>query len=113
MACFSAALQQAAEINGLVGEYYANRTLEGQPVYRLDEKIDFDWENNSPMDNIPADSFSVRWSGFIRVPETGRYTFYVKSDDGARVWIDGELVFDYWLAQSATERSFEIDMVAG
>lgn len=49
MACFSAALQQAAEINGLVGEYYANRTLEGQPVYRLDEKIDFDWENNSPM----------------------------------------------------------------
>lgn len=38
MACFSAALQHAAEINGLVGEYYANRTLEGQPVYRLDEK---------------------------------------------------------------------------
>ena len=104
---------KSAEINGLVGQYYANRNLEGEPIYRVDEKIDFDWENNSPMDNIPTDSFSVRWSGYIRVPETGRYTFYVKSDDGARVWIDGELVFDYWFAQSATERSFEINMDVG
>ena len=104
---------KSAEINGLVGQYYANRNLEGEPIYRVDEKIDFDWENNSPMDNIPTDSFSVRWSGYIRVPETGKYTFYVKSDDGARVWIDGELVFDYWFAQSATERSFEINMDVG
>lgn len=109
---FATSILCASEIKGLVGEYYANRNLEGEPVYRLDERIDFDWGNSSPMDNIPADSFSVRWNGFIRVPESGRYTFYVKSDDGARVWIDGELVFDYWIAQSATERSFEMDMDA-
>ncbi|MBA3937875.1 MAG: hypothetical protein H0X38_10465, partial [Planctomycetes bacterium] len=44
--------------------------------------------------------FSVRWTGEIEAPRDGTYTFYVPSDDGVRLWLDGELVFDNWRIQS-------------
>jgi hypothetical protein len=38
------------------------------------------------------DNFFVRWTGYIRVEQEGRYTFAVESDDGARLYINGKLV---------------------
>jgi alpha-L-fucosidase len=36
--------------------------------------------------------FAFDYNGFIAIPETGVYTFFVGSDDGSRLWIDGTLV---------------------
>jgi hypothetical protein len=33
------------------------------------------------------------------------FTFYVTSDDGLRLWIDGQLIIDFWVDQGATERA--------
>jgi len=44
-----------------------------------------------------ADSFSVRWTGFIAPLYSETYTFYSKSDNGRRVWINNQLVIDKWL----------------
>ncbi len=38
--------------------------------------------------------FAFQFNGFIRVPETGLYTFYVSSDDGSRLYIGDQLVVD-------------------
>ncbi len=38
--------------------------------------------------------FSVRWVGFLHVPEAGPYTFTVTSDDGAVISIDGVPAID-------------------
>ena len=38
------------------------------------------------------DNFYARWTGKFRVPESGEYIFAVRSDDGARLFIDGSLV---------------------
>lgn len=40
------------------------------------------------------DNFAVRYSGTITVPANGTYLFYTVSDDGSRLFIDGELVVD-------------------
>ncbi|MFN9957507.1 MAG: PA14 domain-containing protein, partial [bacterium] len=32
-----------------------------------------------------ADNFGVRWEGYIRIPQTGTYTFQTYSDDGVRL----------------------------
>jgi len=40
------------------------------------------------------DHFAIQYKGFISVPETGIYTFYLKSDDGSKLYLDGELLID-------------------
>jgi hypothetical protein len=78
------------------GEYYANRDLTGNPVLvRDDIEINFNWGTAAPASNLPADRFSVRWSRVLSLP-AGTYRFYAFSDDGVRVWLDGELIIDQW-----------------
>lgn len=65
----------------------------------IDPQIDFDWGTGSPnpLDlTAPTDHFSVAWYGSIEPPADGEYTFYTKSDDFARVWIDGVKILDNW-----------------
>lgn len=40
------------------------------------------------------DHYAIQYKGFISVPETGIYTFYLKSDDGSKLYMDGELLID-------------------
>jgi len=59
---------------GAFGEYFANNKLEGQPLFtRVDDNIDFYWESGSPDPRMPVDNFSVRWTTYLKVPQTGDY----------------------------------------
>ena len=83
-------------ITGWRGEYYANRDLNGGPaVVRGDDYINFNWGNGAPVSGLPADNFSVRWTRRLWFDE-GTYRFYATSDDGVRIWIDGQIVLDQW-----------------
>jgi hypothetical protein len=78
------------------GEYFANRTLSGAPArVRYDWMINFDWGTNAPVAGLPRDNWSVRWTRAFYFP-VNAYRFTVEVDDGARLWIDGELVIDEW-----------------
>ncbi len=78
------------------GEYFNNPALSGAPVLvRNDPAINFDWGAGSPAPNIPPDRFSARWTRTIGFPG-GTYRFYVRVDDGVRLWIDGNLIIDRW-----------------
>jgi len=79
-------------------EYYANPDLAGEPkTIRLHEDLDFDWGNGAPLPDFPADDFSVRWTAEQDFQEAW-YTFDVTADDGARLYLDGELALDDWQA---------------
>lgn len=78
------------------GEYFPNRNLAGAPVLvRQDEEIDFFWETRSPAAGVPANRFSVRWTRTIFFA-SGIYRISVLTDDGIRVWLDGNLIIDEW-----------------
>ncbi len=82
------------------GEYFDNPHLQGPPVLvRDDLAVDFNWGTGSPDPVIPADNFSARWTRTLGF-EAGTYRFYVSSDDGARVFVNGQLVVDAWHRQS-------------
>lgn len=99
--------------DGLLGMYYSNRFLNGIPLYRIDPTINFDWVKGSPMSGIQSNNFSVRWSGYIVPKNTETYTFYAKTDDGVRVWVNGILVINSWFDHSAsTEYSGRISLLA-
>jgi uncharacterized protein YgiM (DUF1202 family) len=78
------------------GEYYGNRNLVGAPLLvRNDVEINFNWGYGSPAAYLPTDNFSVRWTRTLTL-SPGTYRFYALSDDGVRVWLDGELIIDQW-----------------
>ncbi len=60
-----------------------------------------------------ADAFACRLSGFIRIPASGSYTFFVTADDGVELFVDGRIVVSDPLPHSARERSGTIVLTAG
>jgi hypothetical protein len=89
------------------GEYFTNRNLEGQPfMLRDDGGIDFNWGGGSPQAGIPADNFSVRWGRRVSF-DGGRYRFTVVVNDGARLYVDGDLVIDQW--REGSEQTFKAE----
>lgn len=99
---------------GLLGQYFKNMTLAGPPALkRLDAQVNFDWPE-APAEGFPADQFSVRWSGTVQSPATGKFTFITESDDGVRLWVDGKLLIDNWTDHAPTEdKSPELMMQDG
>ncbi|MCB0639519.1 MAG: metallophosphoesterase [Lewinella sp.] len=49
--------------------------------------------NESEVDHRD-NRFGLLLTGFVDLPRTDTYTFYTRSDDGSRLYIDGELVVD-------------------
>lgn len=95
------------------GEYYANNALLYPPVFiRNDDAINFDWGTGSPGSGIPNNNFSVRWTRTLNFAE-GNYRFYATSDDGVRVWVDGDLIIDQWRDSSPVTYSAERRLSAG
>lgn len=83
--------------NGLFATYYNNQNLQGAPsLTRIDPIIDFNWKELSPDPSINVDNFSTRWSGFVQPEFTGNYRFFMLSNDGSRLWIDGVQLVDRW-----------------
>ena len=77
--------------------YYANRDLQGNPVLVQDvPRIEFNWGTGSPGPTVPADNFSASFERIIDFAP-GQYRLCVCNlDDGARMWIDDELVLNEW-----------------
>ena len=82
---------------GLKAEYFPNMKFEGAPVATLtDNKIRHIWGGAPDVEGMPAEKYSIRWSGVIVPDETTEYKFTVGGDDGYRLFIDGEKVADSW-----------------
>ena len=99
--------------NGLTGKYYDNIIFKKPKFERVDKTIDFDWGRGTPDPRIKGNTFSVRWEGKLLPEYTARHTIYLYSDDGARLWINGKELIDFWKPHSSEEGSAEIDLIAG
>ncbi|HEY6945685.1 MAG TPA: glycoside hydrolase family 3 C-terminal domain-containing protein [Candidatus Acidoferrum sp.] len=83
--------------NGLNAEYFANPTLSGEPTsQRRDPAVNFEWNNVSPALGVPAQNYSVRWSGELVPPVEGDYRLGVDTDGGSRLFLDGKKIIDDW-----------------
>ncbi len=81
-------------------EYFANPTLTWPAASTVNEGAGFlhhDWGMGAPA-GVPPDQFSARYTRTITLTAPARYRFFVLTDDGARLWVNGTLVIDAWLA---------------
>jgi hypothetical protein len=98
---------------GLAASYYDNMNFTNLVVARVDPTIDFNWGTGAPAPGVGADTFSVRWQGEVKATFSETYTFYTQSDDGVRLWVNGNLVINNWTDHSSTENSGTIALTAG
>jgi uncharacterized repeat protein (TIGR03806 family) len=102
---------------GLLGAYYSN-SLPTAPytgpatLVRTDAVVNFNWGSGSPDPSISADHFTAKWTGSVQPQFNEPYTFYTTTDDGVRLWVNGQLLIDHWVDQGPTEWSGSIALAA-
>jgi hypothetical protein len=99
---------------GLLGYYWSNVTSTAftniafstpPTLVRTDATVNFNWGNGSPDPTISSDNFVVRWTGAVQPQFNETYTFFTTTDDGVRLWVNGQLIVNHWANQSATTLS--------
>jgi hypothetical protein len=78
---------------GLLGEYYAGTKFEKYLDRRVDAQLNFEWKD-APGEGWPKDGFSVRWTGYLRVPASGKYALGLLVNEGARLYVDEKMVVE-------------------
>lgn len=95
-------------------QYWNNTTLSGTPdLTRQESGLSNSWGTGSPAPGIlNADRFSARWQRTVNL-QPGTYRFELTVDDGARLWVDGNLFIDTWQVQPVTTYTGEISLSGG
>lgn len=67
--------------------------------------------------NVPQlkqrDKFALRFTGMISVPKSGKYTFYIASDDGSRIYLNDKLLVNNDGLHGMAEKSAAVELPAG
>lgn len=113
----------AANGTGLTARYYNDPSnssyplgnpFAGSPVLtRTDATVDFNWGDVNPGSPVTSDNFSAKWTGQVKAPVSGSYTFTIRGDDGIRLYINGVLVSNGWTDHGASDFDYTTTLTAG
>jgi PA14 domain len=92
--------------------YFRTTSLTDPAASDLTANIGFNWGNASPHRDVPED-FSARWETCMVLDRHHSFEFVLGSDDGARLFVDDQVVIDQWKDQEYTEHSASIGLGAG
>jgi beta-glucosidase len=99
---------------GVRGEYFSTREFKGEPaVVRTDEAINFEWGALSPDPKVPENNFSVRWTGKLKAPESGKYLVGMAGNGGARLVVDGQTIVEELTNRRTRTVTKEMTLEAG
>jgi hypothetical protein len=74
--------------------------------------VDFNW-GGAPDNSMNADIFSIRWTGQVQPRYSETYTFTTNTDDGVRLWVNGQQIINDWSDHAPTENAGTIVLNAG
>ncbi len=105
---------------GLLGEYFDNASstyansanFSGLVFTRVDPTVNFDWGQGAPDPAMGTNTFSVRWTGQVKPQHAETYCFFIDSNDGVKLWVNGQLLIDRWTTGSA-QSTGAVALVAG
>ncbi len=100
---------------GLKGNYFSNSDLKGNPAFeKQDEQLNFKWTLYSPNpEKLQPDNYSVRWTGKLEAPNSGKYQLGLRGNDGFRLFLNGELLIDNWEKLSYSTKTVDVDFIKG
>lgn len=98
--------------DGIRGDYYEGTDFEKYVLTRRDATINFNWGHQSPAPGMPAEQFSVRWTGWLVPPVSGKYVFHVTVDDGVRMWLNDQQLLNEWRGQPLNTYTASVELRA-
>lgn len=99
---------------GVLGEYFDNRDLEGEPVFiRTDDQVNFYWEYVSPRYDLPAGNFGVRWTTYLVPPESGKYVIGGWGSPAYEIFLDGKRILRERSEHHAFHKEYSAELQAG
>jgi hypothetical protein len=105
-------LQRGLTVQGYLGEKF-----EKLAYTQVSPAIDFQFnvQNGQPAawPGGPSEHFSMRWTGWLRVQEPGKYFFKAISDDGVRLFIDDVQIFEDWEPHAPRPAAAMADLTKG
>lgn len=80
----------------LKAEYYNGTNFQEYVGTNYVDNLDFYWDWDAPIKGLNPNKCSVIYTGQLRTPESGEFSFSARVDDGIKVWIDDQLVISNW-----------------
>ena len=99
---------------GLQYQYFEDDMGGGNPDFdRFSPKSSGVIERLAVRGNQRGSSFGFKYRGQISLKQAGKYRFWVRSDDGSRLWIDGKLIVNNWGDHAPQEVDASVELAAG
>ncbi len=115
--------------SGLTGEYYNSCDFDGKPhrqrartatnpgvkasFTRVDPQIDFEWWEGAPRQDMNADDFGVRWTGYITAPVSGTYQIGAIGMNAWELFVDGKQIVQFSGIHEGAYRYAPVELKAG
>lgn len=107
-------LQTSEGKQGAFGEYFNNREMKGEPVFsRIDDDINFYWENLSPRRDMPVDDFGIKWTTYLMPPESGTYHIGGWGSSAYELLLNGKSIINYRGEHHAFHTEVPAELKAG
>lgn len=88
--------------------------VEGKKIAaRTDTQIDLQWDEAQPIEGIPIENATLRWTGVMIPPKTGEYVMGIVAESAVRLYIGDERVIDSWRGDGERPLSNTIQLEAG
>jgi hypothetical protein len=89
-------------IGGVKAEYFVGKIPQGLPcLINIEPRIDHKWGDDEVACGL-RDDVSARWSAELHVMVSDIYTFITTSDDGVRLYLNGERIINNWTDHAST-----------
>ena len=96
--------------NNWNARYWNNVSWGGDPVTQRIETMpapDYGWGQGGPASGIQSDFFSARWTSNPYF-QPGQYRFHLQTDDGAKLWVNNQLVLD--ISETGIDFTADVDI---
>jgi hypothetical protein len=109
----SGSAQCPAGAGSVLAKYYESWEFKAAPLAtRSEPGLVLSWPE-APDPAVKSDFFATVLSAELTADATDTYTFFLESDDGGRLWIDGELLIDWWRYTTPGPLAADKPLVAG
>jgi len=88
------AASSLAPTPGLVARYYGDAAFGAYRGLAVVPRVFEDHQQARPAALVDAQSYSIHWTGYVRVDSPGLYTFSTEVDGGVQMSVAGHLVVD-------------------
>ena len=103
----------AAPATGLRARYFSNNAWSGDAARTTVDALPSTSQLSRAWDYTPPERFSAIWTGSLAVGDAGDYTFTLTADDGARLYVNQQLVVDNSGPHGPLARSGRVRLTRG